>query len=233
QAGGGGPGDLLAVDGGGQVDGGEVAVLGRALDTGEGAEAGAQVVELGLHLLVGHLDVGDGDRQVVQVRDRDLRTDVDLGGELQHVLVLELGDLEVGLAEGADVAGLHGLHVLGGDGLVDDLVEHRSTADPALKDGRGGLARAEAGDPDLLSDLAVGAVEVRFELVERHLDIDLHARRAQLLDGALQRFLLGGQVYRTVYSCRVRAVHAGARGAYAWFVGSPVSTAGGRGGTGV
>src|SRR5690606_15510710 len=96
-------------------------------------------------------------------------------------------------------------------------------------DGRGGLARAEAGDPDLLSDLAVGAVEVRFELVERHLDIDLHARRAQLLDGALQRFLLGGQVYRTVYSCRVRAVHAGARGAYAWFVGSPVSTAGGRG----
>src|SRR5690606_37766457 len=65
-------------------------------------------------------------------------------------------------------------------------------SDAALQHGSGNFAGTEAGDADLLRDLAVGAVEVRLQLVERHLDIDLYARRAQLLDGALQRVLLEG-----------------------------------------
>ena len=48
-----GVGHVLAVDGGRQVDGDEVAVLGGALDAGEGAEPGAQVLQLGVDVLVG------------------------------------------------------------------------------------------------------------------------------------------------------------------------------------
>ena len=46
-------GHVLAVDGGRQVDRDEVAVLRGALDAGEGAEAGAQRLQLGVDLLVG------------------------------------------------------------------------------------------------------------------------------------------------------------------------------------
>jgi len=120
----------------------------------------------------------------------DLRAHVDLGAELQHLAVLELGHLELGLAQRADLARADGLDVLGRDGFVDDLVEHRRAADPAFEDASGDLAGAEAGHANLLRDLPVGGVEVRLELVERHLDIDLDSRRAELLDGALQGLLL-------------------------------------------
>ena len=47
--------NLLAVDGGNQVDGGEVAGLGLAVDGLEGGEAATQVFEFLLHVLVGDL----------------------------------------------------------------------------------------------------------------------------------------------------------------------------------
>ena len=83
-----GLGHVLAVDGGRQVDRDEVAVLGRALDALERAEAGAQILQLGVDLLVGHLDGVDGDLQRLQVRELDLGPDVDLGGEGQVLAVL-------------------------------------------------------------------------------------------------------------------------------------------------
>ena len=58
QAGGGGLFDVLAVDGGRQVDGHEVTVLHAALDTGEGAEALTQRQELLVDVLVVDLDAG-------------------------------------------------------------------------------------------------------------------------------------------------------------------------------
>ena len=178
--------DGLAVHGGRQVEQHEVVVGRRALDTGQRAEPGAQVVELlGDRGLV-HLDVVHGDGDGVEVGQRDLRADVDLGGEREVVAVGDLGDLDVGTADGADVVGAgDGLGVLGRDRRVDDLVEHHAPAQPRLQDARGRLARPEAGDAHLLGDLAVRAVEVRLELVERHLDVDPDARRAEPLDGAL------------------------------------------------
>src|SRR5699024_9254626 len=79
----------------------------------------------------------------------------------------------------------NGLGVLGRDGRVDDLVEHHAAAQARLEDAGGRLPRPEAGNADLLGDLAVRAVEVRLELVEGHLDVDPDARRAEPLDGAL------------------------------------------------
>ncbi len=94
-----GLGYVLAVDGGRQVDRDEVAVLGGALDALERAEAGAQILQLGVDLLVGHLDGVDGDLQPLQVRELDLGPDVDLRGEGQVLAVLLVGDLDLGLAE--------------------------------------------------------------------------------------------------------------------------------------
>src|SRR5699024_5523887 len=84
-------------------------------------------------------------------------------------------------------------HALGLYCLCDTLVETWSADDPAIQNTCRCLTRTESGNIDLLGDLLVGAVKVGLELVERHLDIDLDSRRAELLDGALQRFLLGIQ----------------------------------------
>ena len=185
QALGGGLLQLLAVDGGRQVDGDEVAVLDGALDAGEGAEAGEEVVELGLHGLVVGLEGIDLDGDVGEVRQLDLGADVDLGGELDELAVLQLGDVDVGLADDLQIVLLDGLAVAGGDHLVEDLLEDGAAADAGLDELGRGLALAEARDLDLLREGLVGLVEFRLELVEGDLDGNLDAGGALLLDGGL------------------------------------------------
>ena len=157
-----------------------------ALHPGEGGEPGAQV----LQRLV---DVGFGDRHVVdlhrerrQLRQRDLGAHVDLGGERQPLVVGDLGDLDLRLPQRRHVLGRgDGLGVLRGDGVVDDLLQHRAAAEAGLDDAGGHLALAEAGHVDLLGDLLVRAVEIGLQLVEGHLDVDPDPGRAEPLDGAL------------------------------------------------
>ena len=93
----------LAVDGGRQVEQHEVAVRGGALDAGQRAEAGPQVVELLRDVRVVDRDVVDGDRDAVDVGQRDLRADVDLGGEGEVVAVGDLGDLDLRPADRVDL----------------------------------------------------------------------------------------------------------------------------------
>ena len=185
QALGGGLLQLLAIDGGRQVDGDEVAVLDGALDAGEGAEAGEEVVELGLHGLVVGLEGVDLDGDVGEVRQLDLGADVDLGGELDDVAVLQLGHVDLGLADDLQVVLLDGLAVAGRDHLVEDLLQDRAAADARLDQLGRGLALAEAGDLDLLRQGLVGLVELGLQLVEGDLDGDLDAGGALLLDGGL------------------------------------------------
>ncbi len=45
----------------------------------------------------------------LEVRQLDLGADVDLGGEVEVLAVLLLGDLDLGLAERAHIGGRHGL----------------------------------------------------------------------------------------------------------------------------
>ena len=180
-----GVGHVLAVDGGGQVDGDEVAFFDRALDAGEGAEAGAQVLQLGVDVLVGHLDRVDLDLEGFEIGDGDVGADVDLGGEDEFFAVLELGDLDVGLTERFHLGGGDGLAVAAGQGVVDDLLEDSAAADAGFEQLAGRLAGAEAGQADLLGELLECLFEVGFQLGEGHLYIDANPGGAQLLDGAL------------------------------------------------
>src|SRR5712691_12354946 len=47
------------------------------------------------------------------------------------------------------------------------------------------MARPEAGNPDLAPDLAVGMIQACLELIERHLNGQSHAGRAQFLNVGL------------------------------------------------
>ena len=104
--------DGLAVLGGGQVDGHEVAVGGRALDVGEGAEALTQRLDLLLDVGVADLDVLDLGLEAVVGGQLELGLDVDLGGELEGLVVLELGDLDLGLRQRLERVLLQRLDVL-------------------------------------------------------------------------------------------------------------------------
>ena len=182
--------DGLAVLGGDQVDGDEVAVGGRALDRDEGAEALTQRLDLLVDVGVADLDVVDARLEAVVGGQLEVGLDVDLGGELEGLVVLELRHLDLRLGQRLEVVLLQRSHVLLRDDGVDRLVEDRTAADLAVDDRRRDLAAAEAGDVDLLRDLLVRRVEARLELLEGHLDGQLGPGGAQGLDGALHKCLL-------------------------------------------
>ena len=121
----------------------------------------------------------------LEIGNGDVGADVDLGGEHQLVAVLDLGDLDLRLPQGAHLGSRDGLAVAARQGVVDDLLEHRAATDARLEQLRRRLAGPEPGQPDLLGELLVGPVEVGLQLGEGHLHIDANPRGAQLLDGAL------------------------------------------------
>ena len=94
-------------------------------------EALPQAVELRVDVLVGDLDLVDDDLDVVEVGQRDLGPDVDLGGEPQRLPVAEVGDLDLRPAQRADLVLPDGGQDLLRDRLLDGLGEDRSPARPA------------------------------------------------------------------------------------------------------
>ena len=190
--------DVLAVLGRLQVEDHEVPVSSGALHVVQRAEPATQGLDLLVDVGVGHLDVLDLGLQAVVVGERDLGLDLDLGGELEGLVVLELRDLDLGLRQRLEGVALQGLDVLLGKHVVDRLVQDRAAPDLTVDHGRGHLAAPEAGDVDLLGNLLVRRVEARLELLEGHLDGQLGPGRAQGLDGALHVGLLS---VKLVWSC--------------------------------
>ena len=144
-------------------------------------------------VLVGDLDVVDRDGDAVERGDGDLGADLDLGGEVQLTLLAggrggqagDLGDLDLGLAERAQLVLADGLGVEAGQALVDRVLEDGGATDALVDDARRHLALAEAGDDDVLGDVLVRVIDARLELVVRHLDGQLDLGGLQGLDGAL------------------------------------------------
>ena len=138
----------------------------------------------------------------------ELGPDVHLGGEGELLPVVELGDLQVGLAQGADVAVLQRLAVKLRHRVVDRLLEHRAAAQPLVDDARRDVAGPEPGDPDLLAHLAVSLVEAGLQLLEGNLDGQLDPGRAELLDIGLHGGVTPWSPARHVGCGRLRGVPA-------------------------
>ena len=202
--------ELLAVDRGGEVDGQVVTVLHGAVCANKGGKALAQGADLLVDLLVGDGRVVDGHLDALVVLHLELRSNVDLGGENELVVVLQLGDLDIGLAEREDLLLLDRFVVELRDGVVDSFADHRAATDVAVDQPRRRLARAEALDPNLLRERLVGHVESVLELLEGHLDGQLDPGRAELLDIGLHGAVLlglpagvrvGPQAHHTIGEC--------------------------------
>ena len=219
QALGGGLVDSLAVDGGGQVDGDEVALLHCAVSRLQGAKASLQVLQLCVDSLVVSLQRRNLNGDGGEVRNLDLRADVNLGGEGDVLAVLQLGDLDLRLPQGLHVVLLDSLAVARRQHLVDDLIQDNATAQASLQNLRRNLALAEARHVYLLREGCVGLVELWLKLLEWNLNRQLGAGGAQLFYRALHEctllcinsffgtavsrssrsaFTVGAQFYRTI-----------------------------------
>ena len=181
--------DLLAVDRGGQVHRDEVVLGGRAVHVLEGAEARAQGVEGLLLVLLGGLGGLHRHLEALVVGQLDGRAHVELGGEDHRALgVLRVrggghvdlgaGDRgELGLGDGGGEPGVQALV----DGLVHDDLAAEALLDQTCRD----LALAEARDLHLVGDVLERLVQGGLHLLERHLDGQLDAGRAEVLCGGL------------------------------------------------
>ncbi len=111
--------------------------------------------------------------------------DVHLGGERQRRGVLEVGDVDLGAAEQLDLVLAQRVVEVGVHRVAERLVEDGGAADALVDDAVGHLALAEAGHLDLGGDPLVGGVERWLQLLERHLDGELHPGGREGLDSAL------------------------------------------------
>ena len=178
--------DLLIVDGRDHVEGDEVAVLGGAVHAHEGAEALAQLGQAHLDGVLVDLGLLDLDLVGGEVGQGDLGAHILLDGEDEVALLLavqarNLGDLDLGAADGLELHLGGGLLVEVGQGVVDGLLQDRGAAEALLDELGGDLALAEAGDLHLIGDLLGGRLDGGLELVEGHLDGELHPGGAELL----------------------------------------------------
>ena len=180
--------DLGAVDRRHEVELDEVAGGGGTVDGHERAEAGAEVLELGVERGLVGLDGVDLDGDGVIGGQFELGAHVDLDGHLQVarevLLVGPLDDLGRRTAHDAHLVGVHGLAVELVQALADGVLEDCTAADPLVDDGRRHLALAEAGDLHVLRDVLVSVRDARLELLGGDRDVQLHPGGAQRLDGA-------------------------------------------------
>ena len=182
--------DLLAVDDGLEVNGDEVTGLGLAAHGLQGAEAGTQVVQLGVDVLIGDLDGVHGQLGLAQVRQLDDGANSDLGGEGQLAAVLaggvgQLDDVDLGLEHGDPLGLGDGVPVEVGELVVDGLLDDGPTADALVDDPVGDVTATEAGDLDLGADLLVGGIQAGLELLIGDLNGQLDATGVKILDSGL------------------------------------------------
>ena len=119
----------------------------------------------------------DGDRLVVG--EFEFWSDIHLGGEGDLLAVLDLCDVDFRPAHRDDLLLPQGVLVCLRHGVVDRFLNNRSTAETLLDHPRRNLALAKARHGYLLSNGCVRLVETRLQLIERQLDGQLDAGRAQ------------------------------------------------------
>ncbi len=175
---------VVAVHLGGQVQGHEVLVRGGTVHRDEGAKALAQGREAGLDIGIGDgrgLDL-DGERR--GSGQGELGTHLDGGHELQALIALDragnLGDLDLGLAIGADVLLLDRGGIPLRQAVVHGMLDDGALAHALLQDLGGHLALAESGDGDLLAHVLVSMLQRGREILLREGDRQLDGGRVDL-----------------------------------------------------
>ncbi len=181
--------DFFVTNGGDEVELGEVAGLGGAVNGDERAEAAAQVVELSGHIVVADNDGSNFELEAGVVGEVELGANVNLDRQQQVAAeVLDLGprgDVGLGTTQNADLLLGDGLAVELVHSVADGVVEHFLTPDALVNQLRRHLALAEAGNVDRLGEVGVRVIDARTQLLGRHSNNQLDAGGAQLLDRGL------------------------------------------------
>ena len=164
---------LLAVAGGGEIEGHVVAGLHGAVDVGEDATA----AQLGLtrlgDVVVGHRDRRELDTKAAVAGDGDGRTDLAGRVELDRAGLGAVGDLDFGRGDQVDRVLAHGLGEVLRNGVTQRLFTSGTDPDASFEHLARGLARAEARQVDLLRDELERPVDVVFELCFVDFDVQL------------------------------------------------------------
>ena len=177
--------DLLAVNFSGDVDDGVVAGLHLALGVLELTEALCQLLQSLVDVLFVSLQGRDGNGDLGEVRNLELRADINLGGELHEVLVLDLGNVNVRLADDLQIVFLDCLLVTGRQHVIDNLLQDGAAAETSVNKLARCLALTETWNRNLLRDCRVSLIDFLVQLRKRNVDGELNAGIAQLVYGGL------------------------------------------------
>ena len=160
----------LAIDGGGEIDGDEIAFLDLAIHWLQGSETSLKVLQLGVDCLIISLQGRYFNEDGREIRKLDLGAHVHLSGESDGLAILELSNVDLGLAESLDIVFLNGLAIARWQHLVDDLIQHCTATQTSLEDLGRNLSLAEARHVDLGCEGLVRLIELWLQLIERYLD---------------------------------------------------------------
>ena len=177
--------DLLAINLCGNVDDGVVAGLHLALGVLELTEALCQFLQSLVDVLFVSLQGRDGNGDLGEVWDLELRADINLGGELHEVFILNLGNINVRLADNLQIVFLDCLLVTGRQHVIDDLLQDGAAAEASVNKLARCLALTETWNRNLLRDCRVSLIDFLVQLRKRNVDGELNAGIAQLVYGGL------------------------------------------------
>ena len=177
--------DLLAVNLSGDVDDCVVAGLHLALGVLELTEALCQLLQRLVDVLFVSLQGRDGNGDLGEVWNLKLRADINLGGEFHEVFILNLGNINVRLADNLQIVFLDCLLVTGRQHVIDDLLQDGAAAEASVNKLARCLALTETWNRNLLRDCRVSLIDFLVQLRKRNVDGELNAGIAQLVYGGL------------------------------------------------
>ncbi len=161
-----------------------IADLGGPLYGLERRKAVAQALDLSIdRLVIGGRPRGAPPRRPCRP-ELGVRPHADLDREGQRRTgVGQIADVDVRFADRRDPGRVDRVHVPGPERLAQRLVEHILAAEAPDHHRRRDLALAEAGNLQLVAELASSLLHAALNLCGRDLGLDPHARLGQLGDG--------------------------------------------------
>ena len=154
-----------------EVDDGDVALLGLAVNRDEAGVALGHLVQALLNVVSADLDLFLLRGQALVLAELDLGIHGNGRLEGEAVLVdLVVHDLDLGIADNVEAALADGLRICLGQGDVNGIAVENARAVELFDHLAGGLAGAEAGNAELAAGLGVGLGNGGFKFLRADLD---------------------------------------------------------------